>query len=129
MVYQGEPCTSAAAPIIKGENTRQERHEAIAAQVERIGQRALPADYHILIDAAFVQRLKDPDSRKIDYIGHFYGSAVCGTVNARNSFGGYTGRHMFLAYFDGVGRLLDLQVYNDEQFSSLKYFDDLATPL
>lgn len=83
------------------------------AVVAEIGLRSLPSDYKARIDAAFVGMLKDPDSRKIEY-GQTYGSAVCGTVNARNAFGGYTGRQVFLGYFNTTGNVEHLKIYKDD---------------
>jgi hypothetical protein len=51
----------------------------------------LPSNYQQLIDARFAHILKDPDSRKVELSAHPYGSLVCGTINARNSYGGYVG--------------------------------------
>jgi hypothetical protein len=97
-----------------GEAARQQR---LAAEIARIGRTPLPPAYRAAIDAALVQRLKDPDSRRIAWRSTPLGSLVCGTVNARNSFGGYTGEQPFLAYFDADGRLEDLKVYpGDERF-------------
>jgi hypothetical protein len=124
-VYQGVPCVAGEDPIIKGENKQQARQQEITEAVTRIGQRPLPSDYRDKIDRAFVRMLKDPDSRKIEYVGQAYGSAVCGMVNARNALGGYTGRQVFLAYFDGTGSLEHLKVYNDEDFSVLRYHADV----
>lgn len=55
--------------------------------------------------------LKDPDSARYTFLAPTMGSLVngnlrqfgwfmCGTVNAKNSYGGYTGGRVFLAYFD-----------------------------
>jgi hypothetical protein len=86
-------------------------------------------NYAEQIDKSFVQRLKDPNSRQIAYVGKPYGSAVCGTINAKNSFGGYTGQQVFLAYFHETGDLAHLEVYNDERLNHLQYFDDLDATL
>lgn len=47
-------------------------------------------------------RLKDPDSADFRNVGYYSGgetdgAAVCGEVNSRNSFGGYTGFERFVA--------------------------------
>jgi hypothetical protein len=47
-------------------------------------------------------RLKDPDSAEFRNVGYYSGgeegaSAVCGEVNAKNSFGGFTGFERFVA--------------------------------
>jgi hypothetical protein len=49
--------------------------------------------------AAVVKRLKDPDSARFsDLVKTGGGYIVCGKVNAKNGFGGYTGAKSF-AYF------------------------------
>jgi hypothetical protein len=66
----------------------------------------LPVNYRQQIDAYFAATLIDPDSRKIEILKNPYGSLVCGYVNARNSFGGYTGRQVFATYFNAEGKLV-----------------------
>lgn len=58
-------------------------------------------------ESAVRERLRDPQSAQfedvqVSIIGDY--TRVCGTVNAKNAFGGYTGRKRF-AYLDGVLRL------------------------
>ena len=102
-MMKNEPCMGGTAlPATSPAIIQQEK---IATIPQDIGQRTLPANYEAVIDGAFAHRLKDPDSRKIEYVGQPHGSAVCGMVNAKNSFGGYTGRHQFLAYFSTTGKL------------------------
>lgn len=51
-----------------------------------------------MVERAIRQRLKDPNSAMFNSIGGFGKSGVitvCGMVNARNSFGGYTGDQLF----------------------------------
>jgi hypothetical protein len=59
----------------------------------------------------FENTLKDPESARYTFrptINSWlasgslrrFGWFMCGTVNAKNSYGGYTGQHMFLAYFE-----------------------------
>jgi len=121
-VYQGVPCVSGETPIIKGENKQQAHQQAITEAVTRIGQRQLPSDYRDKIDRRVVHMLKDPDSRKIAYVGQAYGSAVCGTIKARNSFGGYTGQQFFVAYFDAMGGLEELKIFQEKEVSLVGYY-------
>lgn len=56
--------------------------------------------------------LKDPDSARYSGVKHAAGEGTvlgyyCGTVNARNSFGGYTGPIPFLVQDDLVAVLLE----------------------
>ena len=50
-------------------------------------------------EAAMREQLKDPDSAKFSDAKVFYntrvGISVCGYVNARNSYGGYTGKQLW----------------------------------
>jgi hypothetical protein len=73
-----------------------------------IWHESMPKDYRKQIDARLVQRLKDPDSRKVEF-GTTAGGLACGTVNAKNSYGGYTGKQIFTAVFKS-GTLADLDI-------------------
>jgi hypothetical protein len=84
----------------------------------QVRESQLPSNYQQLIDARFVDILKDPDSRRVEYLDNPYGSLVCGTINARNSYGGYTGKHPFLAYFDASGKLRQLASYSDQDMKA-----------
>ncbi|MEP0189758.1 MAG: hypothetical protein ABJP70_01220 [Erythrobacter sp.] len=55
-------------------------------------------------------RLKDPDSAEFRNVGYYSGgsegaSAVCGEVNAKNSFGGFTGFERFVALGEDIAFL------------------------
>ena len=67
---------------------------------------AYPSDYETIVKAWYLRSLKDPDSARFGRITRplrehairnqlrkeaIYGYSVCARVNARNSFGGYTG--------------------------------------
>lgn len=67
-----------------------------------------PSDYEQTIKSYMSQRLKDPYSAQFQFLnqpktawngigGLKYGYAVCVLINAKNSFGGYTGSQ--LSYF------------------------------
>jgi hypothetical protein len=90
---------------------------AVAPKPEELaaGQRAvMPASEEAAQAAVvsyFAQTLKDPESARYTYrelrngwlvIGSArqFGWFMCGTVNAKNSYGGYVGAHAFIAYFD-----------------------------
>lgn len=47
------------------------------------------------------QSMKDPDSVKFAESGAMPNGAVCGMVNAKNSYGGYTGMMMYAVAADG----------------------------
>lgn len=53
-----------------------------------------------VVKAWVLQNLKDPDSAKFDWRGEGWnktkkGWVICGRVNAKNSYGGYTGYQQF----------------------------------
>lgn len=78
-----------------------------AAELAAIDYGPSPTDYKKSIERYLDSTLKDPDSKKIEYLGtpttQWYkagpiaggglvaGYAVCAYVNAKNSYGGYTG--------------------------------------
>jgi hypothetical protein len=64
--------------------------------------------------------LKDPDSLRVGFMAP-KGAAVCGTVNARNSFGGYTGAQVFLATFMPHGTLEQVRIFSDKEVRE-RYF-------
>jgi len=110
-------------------NQRRAAAQAEAAQRrEAIRATALPPDYREQIDADFVRTLKDPDSRKIAYQGDPYGSLVCGTVNARNSYGGYTGQQLFVAYFSQAGTLAAVLLFSPESVRAIHGLRATSTP-
>lgn len=58
-------------------------------------------------------KLKDPDSAQFgnDYVSYRVGGPiVCGTVNARNSFGGYAGPTRYIGGGDTIGVFLASEV-------------------
>jgi hypothetical protein len=114
----GEAQRMAEARAAANQQRAAARAEA-AQQREAIQATALPPDYREQIDADFVRTLKDPDSRKITYQGTPYGSLVCGTVNARNSYGGYTGQQLFVAYFSQAGTLATVLLFSPQTVEAL----------
>jgi hypothetical protein len=65
----------------------------------------LPVDYKKKIDQYLIGYLKDPDSRKVTFGPTPYGGLACGEVNAKNSYGGYTGAQPFYAIFNERGNI------------------------
>lgn len=58
-------------------------------------------------------KLKDPDSARFegDYVAYKIGApVVCGTVNAKNSFGGYAGPERYIGGGETVGVFLESEV-------------------
>lgn len=72
-------------------------------------RRAEPAGFSSA-RAAVLAALKDPDSAHFGPLAPGKSGAVCGTVNARNSFGGYAGMRAFAWAPDGR-----LRIYNPDQ--------------
>ena len=78
-----------------------------AAELASLDYGSAPTDYKKSIERYLDSTLKDPDSKKVEYIStpvtQWYkanpmyggnlmaGYAVCAYVNAKNSYGGYTG--------------------------------------
>jgi hypothetical protein len=108
-----------AEALIASDRRREAAQAAAEQQRAAIRATALPPDYREQIDADFVRTLKDPDSRKIAYQGTPYGSLVCGTVNARNSYGGYTGQQLFVAYFRQAGTLARVLLFSPQDIKAL----------
>ena len=53
--------------------------------------------------SAILAELKDPDSAKFGSFSHGAGDTICGSVNSKNSYGGYVGMAPF-AYTPSNGR-------------------------
>lgn len=104
------------------QETRLQNQQALQQRLDQIRRGKLPQNYKEVIDAHFAQTLKDPDSRKVEYISTPYGpegSLVCGAINARNSYGGYTGKQPFYAYFNATGALVDLEIFSSSRIDKL----------
>lgn len=63
---------------------------------------------------AITDALKDPDSAKFEFIND-----KCGTVNSKNSFGGYVGSRRFVS----VDNMVDLEGYNASKSEMDKLWD------
>lgn len=62
-------------------------------------------DFISLGEGVVREGLKDPDSAKFNSFYHSSGDSdgyVCGHVNAKNSYGGYTGNKPFFVYIDTI---------------------------
>lgn len=69
-----------------------------------------PDDYQTLVEGAIRDQLKDPDSAKfsgfttprkevmVDQRKFVYGYSTCVFVNAKNSYGGYTGKQLYWTF-------------------------------
>lgn len=69
-----------------------------------------PTEYEALVEGAIRDQLKDPDSAKfsgfteprkevmVEQKNFVYGYSTCVFVNAKNSYGGYTGKQLYWAF-------------------------------
>lgn len=91
----------------------------LASYKESVRRGVIPSDYKTRVDRALARRLRDPDSRKVEFTRsdatRDYSGLVCGLVNARNGFGGFSGSETFGALFDASQRLVYLQIGRPEQ--------------
>lgn len=77
-----------------------------------------PENYQEIIVNHFSMRLKDPSSAQYSFLkepekqwygfGNVYGYGVCLTINAKNSYGGYTGQKLYFVMIRD-GRLVKEQ--------------------
>jgi hypothetical protein len=59
-------------------------------------QQPAPVDSYATVRAAVLADLRDPDSARFGSMTPGKSEAVCGTVNAKNGFGGFTGPTAFV---------------------------------
>lgn len=67
------------------------------------------SDYIALGEKLIRDSLKDPDSAKFDSFFHRSSDSsgyVCGSVNAKNSYGAYSGKSPYYVYIEVEGRKL-----------------------
>ncbi|WP_278426490.1 hypothetical protein [Hafnia paralvei] len=69
---------------------------------------------------AVIKSLKDPDSAMFDaiYPSKSFPRAACGSVNAKNSYGGYTGSKRFIATPDTGGLTFEGDDKFDERWEN-----------
>lgn len=53
----------------------------------------------VVVKAALAEKLKDPDSMKLKNVQIAEDGTLCGDVNAKNSYGGYTGFSRFIGMY------------------------------
>jgi len=74
------------------------------------------------VETRLKEHLKDPDSAKIvvtEIFPMFDGEVACGTVNSKNSFGGYTGEMSFILPMSETGTMWNPSIADSELLSSL----------
>jgi hypothetical protein len=90
--------------------TAEKRVAAYNAKLASYQTYQVPSNYKEQVDAHLQAVLKDPDSRKVTFKST-NGGLACGTVNAKNSYGGYTGAQQFGAVFNSSGRIVQLYIF------------------
>ncbi len=93
--------------VLTGCASKQITWRPLAADIETADYGAYPRDYESIVKDWYLRNLKDPDSARFGRITRplkehaitkqfkkdaVYGYSVCAAVNARSTFGGYTGR-------------------------------------
>jgi hypothetical protein len=80
------------------------------------------------LEARIREKLKDPGSaqfgKRIAGRNELGSIVVCGLVNARNSFGGYTGMGPYLAAISPAG-MISVELISSDDFS-IRYIGDLC---
>jgi len=110
-----ERAAQQAAVLVEQKSAEQSRREALEMVLAGLKQIKRPGDYQARIDTMLVRMLKDPDSRKVAFTALPWGSLVCGTVNAKNAFGGYVGAQPFVTYFDAQGHMPHFKIYTEKE--------------
>jgi len=108
------------AALVEHKSAEQSRREALEMVLTGLKQIPRPADYQARIDFVLSRTLKDPDSRRVTFDATPWGSLVCGTVNARNSFGGYTGGQPFVTYFTAQKEMGHFRIYTEKDVQRAK---------
>ncbi len=72
----------------------------------------VPKNFESKLAKYFEETLIDPDSRRVTFGARPFGGLLCGDVNAKNTFGGYTGRQPFYVAFDQKGEIVSGVVLN-----------------
>jgi hypothetical protein len=86
------------ARIVAENHAKREADEAAEAEAEKQRNQSKSAALLAKLEQSVCDHLKDPDSAQFSNIQLTpSGNALCGNVNARNGFGGYTGAKAFVA--------------------------------
>ena len=104
-----------------------DRRAAASARVRLADSHPAPSDFRRQIDRRLSEILKDPESRRVLYDGAPGGGIVCGLVNAKNSFGGYTGAQPFYAWFVFNGHLVEVEIYPPQALEGARLLRSRAT--
>ena len=90
------------------------------------GVSAAESDYFLRAKQAISEGMKDPDSVKFGKLFEGRGSSgkqtICGEVNAKNGFGGYTGMTPFI-YFVDTDQATRVDIQNAKQITDPKILE------
>ena len=92
------------------------------AKASAVYPHAITAEEKAVFEAAVRRDLKDPDSARFRWNPEVRDNVIyCGFVNAKNSYGGYTGFKLFLLFheFNPEGKLVAM-MYSDPVYSSTR---------
>jgi hypothetical protein len=80
--------------------------EAEILHIKPLPQYKLSQDEKLIMRSEFQHILKDPESARFGHIAAGRDSEgnifVCGLVNAKNSYGGYTGEQPYMGFFENL---------------------------
>jgi hypothetical protein len=90
------------------------------------GVSAAESDYFLRAKQAISEGMRDPDSVKFGKLFEGRGSSgkqtICGEVNAKNGFGGYTGMTPFI-YFVDTDQATRVDIQNAKQITDPKILE------
>lgn len=81
-----------------------------------VSARELTATEKNIIETSAKQRIKDPDSAKFVWQDYKGGTTYCAHINAKNSYGGYTGNSLLLVgvKLNDKGRIASVDTFIHE---------------
>jgi hypothetical protein len=106
---RGRESAEAARQAALVNHQRSESYVADAKWKEKVAVGRRPKNYQDLVQRNLRDTAIDPASMKFEFTSNPAPGLSCGTVNGRNTYGGYTGKHVFAAYFDPSGLLQDMR--------------------
>ena len=90
-------------------------------EIAKAKEGKVPANSAAIIDALpWDEVLLEPDSRRVKILGNLVGGIVCGTVNAKNKFGGYAGPILFVVAFGEDKRLRHFGTMSDPEIEQYR---------
>ena len=107
---------NAKQPIFGDEYAKRKQHEDYISTINEQKKEDSKNDFYKRYKAkeSVKSQLKDSDSAKFSGEFNGRGGAICGYVNAKNSFGGYSGNVRYVSY-NGVSAIDN----NKDDFSEL----------